>query len=113
MFAAHERAGVVVVGCLGKKRLYAFAYSQAAGFQFRRELVLVDVPRTLLCLAGAAAGAAAAVVVVGYKKFYESLELASSGTGTGTGAAQTALASRILDVEKEHKMVALEVSKPA
>eukprot|EP01035_Chromulina_nebulosa_P039179 gene39179-52957_t len=26
VFAAHERAGVVVVGCLGKKRLYAFAY---------------------------------------------------------------------------------------
>ena len=104
-----------MVGCLGKKRLYAFAYSQAAGFQFRRELVLVDVPRTLLCLAGAGAAAAAVVVVVGYKKFYESLELASSGTGTGTGtvAAQIALASRILDVEKEHKMVALEVSKPA
>ena len=73
------------------------------------------MPRTLLCLAGAGA---AVVVVAGYKKFYESLELSlgpapsafASASASASGAAQTASSSRILDVEKEHRMVALEVS---
>ena len=117
MFAVHERAGAVVVGCAGKKRLYAFAYSQSGGFQFRRELAVVDVPRTLLCLSpSSGTGAGTVVVVAGYKKFYESLELSLSASAAASASAGTqtasALASRILDVEKEHKMIALEVREP-
>ena len=115
VFAVHERAGAVVVGCAGKKRLYAFAYSQSGGFQFRRELAVVDVPRTLLCLSPSS-GAGTVVVVAGYKKFYESLELSLSASAAASASAGTqtasALASRILDVEKEHKMIALEVREP-
>ncbi len=119
MFAVHERAGAVVVGCAGKKRLYAFAYSQSGGFQFRRELAVVDVPRTLLCLSpSSGAGTGTVVVVAGYKKFYESLELSLSASAAASASASagtqtaSALASRILDVEKEHKMIALEVREP-
>jgi hypothetical protein len=119
VFAVHERAGAVVVGCAGKKRLYAFAYSQSGGFQFRRELAVVDVPRTLLCLSpSSGAGTGTVVVVAGYKKFYESLELSLSASAAASASASagtqtaSALASRILDVEKEHKMIALEVREP-
>lgn len=87
LFAVHERTNTVVV--VNKKKLSCYGW-QSPGFVLRREVNLVDVPKSICCLEGGA--------VVGYKKFYECVDLS-----TGT-------ASRLLDVEKECRMVALEVS---
>lgn len=105
MFAVHERAGVVVLVCQGKKRLFVYAYNQSVGFQFRREITLVDVPKSITCLS--ASSSTTVVVIIGYKKFYESIDLSTSISMTP--GFQQPLANRILDVEKEHKMAMLEV----
>jgi hypothetical protein len=86
IFAVHDRNNTVVVA--NKKKLIHFSW-QSPGFQLRREFNLVDVPKSLLCLGN--------TVVIGYKKFYECLDLVSGTT------------NRLLDVEKECRMVTLEV----
>lgn len=85
-FAANEALHTLVVA--NKKKLSHYAW-QDSNFQFKREFTLVDVPKTLCCVGDA--------VVIAYKKFYECLNLNTGGT------------SRILDVEKEHKMIIVEV----
>lgn len=86
LFAVQERSNTLVVA--SKKKLTVFGW-QSPGFMLRREISLVDIPKSICCVGGAA--------IVGYKKFYECVDLS-----TGT-------ISRLLDVEKECKMVSLEV----
>ncbi len=88
LFAVHEKTNTVVV--INKKKLSCYGW-QSPGFVLRREVNLVDVPKSVCCMDGAA--------VVGYKKFYECVDLS------------TGIASRLLDVEKECRMVALEVRR--
>lgn len=71
-----------------KKKLYQYAW-QSPGFALIREFSLADVPKSLLCVRNA--------VIVGYRKHYECLDLV------------TGLATRILDVEREHRMIITEV----
>lgn len=71
-----------------KKKLFQYAW-QGPGFALIREFNLADVPKSLLCVRNA--------VIVGYRKHYECLDLV------------TGLATRILDVEREHRMLITEV----
>ena len=73
-----------------KKKLFQYAW-QAPGFVPIREYNLADVPKSLLCVRNA--------VIIGYRKHYECLDLI---TGNAT---------RILDVEREHKMIITEVRR--
>ena len=86
MFAVHEKNNTVVVA--NKKKIQAYGW-QGPGFVLRKEFNVFDVPKSVLCIGGS--------VVIGYKKFYECLDLASGVT------------NRLLDVEKECKMVPFEL----
>ena len=85
-FSVYEPGRALVLGI--KKKLFHYSW-QGAGFAPLREFILSDVPKGLLCVRNC--------VVVAYRKHYECLDLLS-------GAA-----ARILDVEREHKMVMTEV----
>ena len=85
-FAVHEKSSILVVAIKRKLALYVW---QGAGFVPRREISLADFPKTIAC--------AANMIVVGYKRHYESVDLTSFAT------------ARLLDVDKEHRMVCLEV----
>lgn len=86
MFAVHEKNNTVVVA--NKKKIQSYGW-QGPGFVLRKEFNVFDVPKSILCVGGS--------VVIGYKKFYECLDLT------------TGLTNRLLDVEKECKMVSLEL----
>jgi hypothetical protein len=86
IYAVHEKNNTVVVA--NKKKLLHFSW-QSPGFQLRREFNLIDTPKSLCCLGNS--------VVIGYKKFYECLDLGSGTT------------NRLVDVEKECRMVTVEV----
>jgi hypothetical protein len=87
LYAVHEKNYSIVVA--NKKKIFLYGW-QGSGFLLKRDFNLIDVPKSLHCVANGA--------IVGYRKFYECIDLTS------------AMTSRILDVEKEHKMVTLEVS---
>lgn len=71
-----------------KKKLSHYTWL-APGFNLRKEFNLSDVPKAIFHIAGSA--------IVGYKKYYELLDL-----NTGT-------TSRLLDIDREHKLIVLEV----
>src|SRR3954462_1585983 len=79
LYALHERSNTLVVA--NKKKISCYGW-QSPGFVLRKEVSLVDVPKSLGCVGGGSA-------VVGYKKFYECVELSAGTT------------SRLVDVEKE------------
>ena len=62
---------------------------QGFGFTVRREISLADTPRLTLCRDG--------MVLIGNKKSYEIID------------TSTFSVIKVLDVEKEHRMAALEV----
>ncbi|KAJ1443435.1 hypothetical protein B484DRAFT_6762 [Ochromonadaceae sp. CCMP2298] len=102
-FAVHEAGRFLLLAHRKKLMQYAWQGGQGQGgqgqascFQLLREFTLADSPQSLLCCGGGAGGGGGCVIV-GYRRHYECLDLLS-----GTS-------SRILDVEKEHKLVALEV----
>ena len=77
---------------VNKKKLFAYSW-QAPGFVLSREYLLLphEIPKSIQYVCNT-------YVVMGYKKHYEYLDLI-------TGAV-----TRLFDVEKEHKMVALQVT---
>lgn len=85
-YSVNEQSRFLVLA--NKKKLFQYAW-QAPGFVPIREYNLADVPKSLLCVRNA--------VIIGYRKHYECLDLI---TGNAT---------RILDVEREHKMLITEV----
>ena len=85
-YAVNEAARTLVLA--NKKKLFYYSWL-APGFAPIREFVLADVPKSLLC--------ARTSVVVGYRKHYECVELTTGNS------------NRMLDVEREHKMVITEV----
>lgn len=66
-FSAHERSSSLVVAT-AKKRLAVYLW-QGSGFALRRELLLTDGPKFVVCLSKA--------VVLGYKKHYEAISMSS------------------------------------
>ena len=85
-YSINEASRFIVLA--NKKKLFQYAW-QATGFVPIREYPLTDTPKSLLCVRNA--------VIVGYRKHYECLDLISGS------------ATRILDVEREHKMLITEV----
>jgi hypothetical protein len=85
-FAIHEKSSVLIVAIKRKLALYVW---QGSGFVPRKEIAVAEFPKFVFC--------AANMVVVGYKRHYESTDLTSFAT------------SRLLDVDKEHRMVCLEL----
>lgn len=79
----------VGLAAVNKKKLSHHIW-QMPGFSPRRDFNLSDVPKNICFVRNS--------VIIGYKKFYECLDLNSGVT------------SRILDVEKENKMIILEVN---
>jgi len=104
LFAVHEKANIVSVACSSKKKLYLYHYNQSI-FVFRREVNLVDFPKSLLSVSSSSPSMVLAVV--GFKKFYDSLDLSLAASTALSPPPPTS--TRLLDVEKEHKMVSLEV----
>lgn len=72
-----------------KKKLVIFTW-QGFGFTVKREVALSDSPRVVINNDG--------LVIVGQKKSYEIIETSQFTV------------SKLLDFDKEHKMVALNVS---
>jgi hypothetical protein len=86
IYAINEKQSSLVVA--NKKKLTHYIW-QAPGFQVRKEYNLVDTPKSIYYFKH--------MVIIGYKKFYESLDINTGGS------------TRIADVDKEHKMVTIEV----
>ncbi len=87
VYAVNELAKMIVVA--NKKKLSQYTW-QEPGFQLKKEFNLTDTPKNIHFVSGS--------VIVAYKKYYECLDVNSGGV------------SRIIDVDKEHKMVIGEVS---
>lgn len=68
--------------------------SGSGGFSLRREIAFPESPRAILCL-----GSSTSSVVVGFKKHYELTDVQSSNS------------VKLLDFEKEHRLVAFEVGR--
>jgi len=73
---------------VNKKKLIVYSW-QAPGFIINHEYILQDLVKSIQYIN--------TYVVLGYKKHYESLDLI------------TGVTMKLFDVEKEHKMVALQV----
>ena len=86
LFAVNEKQFSIIV--VNKKKLSQYTWQQPS-FVLRKELNLQDVPKTVHYVNNS--------VIVAYKKFYECIEINSG------------ISSRILDIEKEHKMIIMEV----
>lgn len=87
LFAVGEKQGGLVA--VNKKKLAHHVWENP-GFSLRREYTMIDVPKTIAYFKNS--------VIIAYKKFYECLDL------------QSGVTSRILDVEREHRMVIAHVS---
>lgn len=85
-FAIHERSCMLAV--INKKKLSLYLW-QGTSFLLRREIPLSNEAKCLLC--------ASNLVVVGYKRYYETIDMMTSAV------------NKILDFEKDHKMVCLEL----
>jgi hypothetical protein len=85
--ALNERQSLIYVTL--KKKILCFIW-QNGNFQPRREIVLNDTPKLVSCIQPNS-------IVVGFKKTYD---LIDGGTATVT---------RLLDFDREHKNVCLEV----
>lgn len=86
IYCYNEKSYTVIVG--SRKKLFLYSW-QSPGFAFQRDFNLIDVPKSLCALQSA--------VVVGYKKFYECINLQSS------------FVSRVLDIDRECRMATIEV----
>lgn len=86
IFSVQENIRSIVLA--NKKKLYQYSW-QSPGFVLIREYSLSDVPKTLQYINS--------FVIIGYKKHYECLDLITGN------------ASRMIDVDKEYRMIALEV----
>lgn len=86
LFAVNERQSSIAL--VIKKKLYLYFWQQST-FILRKEFSLQDVPKTIYFHQCG--------IIIGYRRFYESIDPA------------TGLVTRILDFEKEHKMVCFEV----
>jgi hypothetical protein len=89
LYAVHERTSLLVVA--NKKKISIYLW-QDSGIVPKREINTTEVPKSLLCVAGA--------VIVGYKKFYEVIDLHDA----------TMPSSRLLDFDKEHRTVGIELA---
>ena len=69
VFAVNEKSYTIVVA--NKKKLSLFGW-QVPGFVLRREFNLNDIPKSLLF--------SSVAVVIGYRKFYDCLDLMSANT---------------------------------
>jgi hypothetical protein len=85
-FAIHEKSSILVVPLKRKLALYVW---QGSGFVPRREIALTDFPKNITC--------AANMLIIGQKRHYEAIDLTSFAM------------SRLIDVEKDYKMVTLEL----
>ena len=99
MFSVHEYNGILAVG--NKKKITLYTWSQPSnipgspavvgGFQFRKETTnLTDTPKNIVCVSSC--------IIVGYKRTYEALDI------------NTLNSTKILDVDKDQKMLCMEVS---
>ncbi len=87
LFSIYEKQDSIII--VNKKKLFQYGW-QRPGFVLRKEFNLSDIPKSITHIKGTA--------IIGYKKYYETLDLS-----TGTS-------NRLLDVEKEHKMVVVELA---
>jgi hypothetical protein len=71
-----------------KRKILIFGW-QGTNFVMRKEILVVDSPKLLVCVSNN--------IIVGYKKHYEVIDIASSTS------------TRLLDIDREHKLVSLEV----
>lgn len=85
-YSVHERSSLL---CTISKRKVSLFLWQGFGFIMRREIPLSETPRISYCLDN--------MIVLGHKKWYEAVDTSSYST------------TRLLDVEKEHSMICLEV----
>ncbi len=86
LYSVNERQSCLVVA--NKKKLTQYVW-QAPGFNMRKEINLVDTPKSLFY--------AGNIVIVGYKKFYELVDINTGGI------------TKLADIDKEHKMVTIQV----
>jgi tetratricopeptide (TPR) repeat protein len=86
MFSLHEPSSMLCVTNKRKITLYSW---QGSGFIPKREIALSETPKFILCVPGA--------VISGTKKHYDIIDLTTFTT------------FRLLEAEKEHQMVGLEV----
>lgn len=85
-FAVNEKQFTVALSL--KKKLCVYSWQQP-NFVPRKEFTLQDIPKGVWCYQN--------VIIVGYRKFYDSIE------------PNSGLVSRVLDFEREHKMICAEV----
>ncbi len=86
-FSVHEPSSLL---CTISKRKVSLFLWQGFGFILRREIQLPDTPKMSYCMEN--------MIILGHKKYYDILETATYST------------SKLLDFDKENKMVAIEVS---
>ena len=87
LFSINESQNSLIA--VNKKKLSIHSW-QSPGFNLRKEYTLIDIPKNICYVKNCA--------IIGYKKFYECFDLVTS------------VATRILDVERDHRMVILEVT---
>lgn len=86
LLSVNEKLNSIAV--VNKRKLLIYGWQQP-NFILRKEFNLPDIPKVLYYLNN--------FVVLGYKKHYEGLDFSTS------------LSNRILDIEKEHRMIIAEV----
>jgi hypothetical protein len=85
-YSVHERTSLL---CTISKRKVSLFLWQGFGFIMRREIPLADTPRVSYCLDG--------MILLGHKRWYEAMDTSAYAT------------TRLLDVDKEHKMICQEL----
>ena len=90
LFSINERNFTIVVANKKKMALYAWQLGQNAGFVIRKEATLPDTPKSLYYIQNA--------IIIGFKRNYEAVDV------------NTFSSSRILDVDKDQRMICIEVT---
>lgn len=91
VYSINERASVLCVGQKHKMKVFSFL-GGLSGFSLRRELAFNETPRVLFPVGGGGG-----CLIVGFKKHYEALD------------AHSYASTRLLEFEREHKLVCVEV----
>jgi hypothetical protein len=91
LYNINEKAAILCVSQKHKMKIFHWQ-SGIGGFILRREMSYSESPRAILCIGGSTGS-----IIVGFKKHYEVTDL------------QTYNAVRLLEFEKEHRLVAFEV----
>ena len=93
VFSVHEYNGIMAVANKRKISLYtwlSFSPTNAPGFYLRKEVSnLSELPKNIICVSNA--------IIVGFKRSYEAFDMNSF------------IPTKILDVDKDQKMLCLEV----